>query len=61
MHVPAATENADVGQAKAQSLSYVVFWLRPLLFQDFSLASTPPLSTESCFSSASICTLEPAN
>ena len=24
MHVPAATENADVGQAKAQSLSYVV-------------------------------------
>src|ERR1700704_856647 len=25
MHVPAATENADVGQAKAQSLSYVVF------------------------------------
>src|SRR5207245_9790330 len=25
MHVPAAIENADVGQAKAQSLSYVVF------------------------------------
>jgi sugar porter (SP) family MFS transporter len=25
MHVPAATVNADVGQAKAQSLSYVVF------------------------------------
>src|SRR5229473_6840239 len=24
MHVPAGTENADVGQAKAQSLSYVV-------------------------------------
>src|SRR5260370_9721313 len=24
MHVPAATENADVGHAKAQSLSYVV-------------------------------------
>src|SRR6266496_6204179 len=24
MHVPAATENADVGEAKAQSLSYVV-------------------------------------
>src|SRR6266699_2374933 len=24
MHVPAATENADVGQAKAQSISYVV-------------------------------------
>src|SRR5712691_11532683 len=24
MHVPAATENADIGQAKAQSLSYVV-------------------------------------
>src|SRR5260370_1276569 len=28
-------------------------WLRPLPFQDFSLASTLPLSTESCFSFAS--------
>src|ERR1700757_888325 len=27
-------------------------WLRPLPFQDFSLASTLPLSTESCFSFA---------
>jgi hypothetical protein len=52
MHVPAATENAEVEQAKAQSLSYVVLLAATLPSQDFSLALTLPLSTESCFSSA---------
>jgi hypothetical protein len=53
MHVPAAIENADVGHAKAQSSAMSYSWLRPLPFQDFSLASTLQLSTESCFSFAS--------